>query len=159
MASKKLEQQKKLEEAQEAGKKNIEGANEHLNEANESAEAMAEIEAVDDDDVAALEAARSSANERAKMISESEIKNPGAEIGEKLKETSEESKELAEKESEAADQATGMTGSYSEIGSELSKKLMESGQEFEENAEESDATDAELEQEYLQIAGELEGAF
>ena len=75
-----------------------ESGEQKLEEAEASQGAMEQIEAIDDDDKAALDAARSESDGIAKAIAESEIKEPGREIGESLKETSEQSTEYSETE-------------------------------------------------------------
>ena len=130
MGSLKLEMRQRVEDAQEQGQEIQENAEKEIEEAEVSAEALGSIEGVDDDDKAALDAARSEADGIAKERAESEIKEPGSEVSESLKETSEESTEYSEQEMEDADTASEMTGSYSETGSELSSELQESGQEF-----------------------------
>ena len=138
MGSLKLEQRQKVESDQEKGTEIKEAGEQKLEEAETSQEAMEQIEGVDDDDKAALDTARENANEIAKATAESEIKEPGREVGESLKETSEESTEYSETEMEDAAKASEMVGGYSEVGGELSDELQESGDEFQEIAEESE---------------------
>ena len=97
MGSLKLEQRQKVESDQERGREVQESGEQKLEEAEASQGAMEQIEAIDDDDKAALDAARSESDGIAKAIAESEIKEPGREIGESLKETSEQSTEYIAK--------------------------------------------------------------
>ena len=159
MCSLKLEQRQKVESAQERGREVQESGEQKLEEAEASQGAMEQIEAIDDDDKAALDAARSESDGIAKAIAESEIKEPGREIGESLKETSEQSTEYRETEMADAEKASEMVGDYAEAGVELSSELQESGQEFQDIAEESDQVNDELQAEYDQLAASLEGGF
>lgn len=159
MGSLKLEQRQKVESDQERGREVQESGEQKLEEAEASQGAMEQIEAIDDDDKAALDAARSESDGIAKAIAESEIKEPGREIGESLKETSEQSTEYRETEMADAEKASEMVGDYSEAGGELSSELQESGQEFQDIAEESDQVNDELQAEYDQLAASLEGVF
>lgn len=159
MGSLKLEQRQKVESDQERGREVQEAGEQKLEEAETSQEAIGQIEAIDDDDRAALDAAISESDGIAKAIAESEIEEPGREIGDSLKETSEQSSEYAETEMSDAQKATEMNGDYSEVGSGLSEELQQSGQEFQEIAEESDQVNDELQAEYDKLAAELEGVF
>jgi len=159
MGSLKLEQRQKVESDQERGKEITETGEQKIEEAEASAQALESIEAIDDDDKAAVDAARSESDGIAKALAESEIKEPGAEVGESLKETSEQSTEYSETEMKDADTATEMTGDFGGVGSELSSQLQESGQEFQEIANESDQVNDELQSEFDQIAAALEGMF
>lgn len=159
MGSLKLEQKQKVESDQECGSEIKEAGEQKLEEAEASQGAMEQIEAIDDDDKAALDAARSESDGIAKAIAESEVKEPGREVGESLKETSEQSTEYSETEMADSEKAAEMVGDYSEVGGELSSELQESGQEFQEIAEESDQVNDELQSEYDQIAASLEGVF
>lgn len=159
MGSIKLEQRQKVENDQEKGREIQENAEQKLEEAEVSNAAFEQIEAVDDDDKAALDAARSECDGIAKALAESEIKEPGREVGESLKETSEQSTEYAETEMADAEKASTMEGDYSGVGSELSGELQESGQEFQDIAEEAEQVDEELEAELEQRAAALEGVF
>lgn len=159
MGSLKLEQRQKVEsdqgrdlEIQEVGEQKIE-------EAETSAQALEQIEAIDDDDKAAVDAARSESDGIAKALAESEIKEPGSDVGESLKETSEQSTEYSETEMTDAEKASEMTGDFSETGAELSESLQESGQEFQDIAEESDQVNDEMQSKFEQMAAELEGVF
>lgn len=98
MGSLKLEQRQKVESDQEKGREVQESGEQKLEEAEASQGAMEQIEAIDDDDKAALDAARSESDGIAKAIAESEVKEPGREVGESLKETSEQSTEYSETE-------------------------------------------------------------
>lgn len=159
MGSLKLEQRQKVESDQERGREVQESGEQKLEEAEASQGAMEQIEAIDDDDKAALDAARSESDGIAKAIAESEIKEPGREIGESLKETSEQSTEYSETEMADAEKASEMVGGYSEVGGELSSELQGSCQEFQDIAEESDQVNDELQSEYDQLAAALEGVF
>ena len=159
MGSVKLEQSQKVESAYEKGTEVKENSEQKLEEAETSQSAMDQIEGVDDDDKAALEAARQESDGIAKTIAESEIKEPGREIGASLKETSEQSVEYSETEMADAEKASEMVGNYSEVGGELSGELTQSGQEFQEIAEKSDQINDELQSEYDRIASALEGVF
>lgn len=159
MGSIKLEQRQKVESNQERGREVQEGGEEKLEEAEVSNAALEQIEAVDDDDKAALDAARSESDGIAKALAESEIKEPGREVGESLKETSEQSNEYAETEKSDAEKASTMEGDFSGVGSELAGELQESGQEFMDIAEEADQINDELEAEFEQLAAALEGVF
>lgn len=159
MGSLKLEQHQKVESAQERGQEIHEVGEQKIDEAETSAQALEQIEGIDDDDKSALEAARGESDSIAKALAESEIKEPGLEVGESLKETSEESTEYSETEMADAEKASEMTGDFSETGAELSESLQDSGQEFQDIAEESDETNDELQAEFEQAAAELEGMF
>lgn len=159
MGSLKLEQSRKVEYDQERGKEVQENVETKLEEAEASNAAMEQIEAIDDDDKASLDQAVTESAEIAKNTVESEIREPGTEIGESLKETSEQSQEYSETEKKDAEKATEMTGDYSETGSELAENLQESGQEFQEIAEAGDQTKSELDAEYDRLAAALEGVF
>lgn len=159
MGSLKLEQRQKVENDQERGQEIREGGETKLEEAEVSNEAMSSIEAIDDDDKAAVDAARAEADGIAKMIAESEIRTPGQEVGESLKETSEQSVEYSETEMEDADKASEMTGDFSDAGSELASNLQESGEEFQEIADESDEISNEMTSELEQLAASLEETF
>ena len=159
MGSLKLEQRQKVESDHERGQEIQEVGEQKIEEAETSAQAMEQIEAIDDDDKAALESARNEADGIAKSLAESEIKDPGAEVGESLIETSEQSNEYSETEMADAEKASEMTGDFSETGSELSESLQESGQEFQDIAEESDQTNDEMQSKFEQMSAELEGVF
>lgn len=159
MGSVKLEQRQKVENDREKGREIKEAGDTKLEEAETSSAALEQIEGVDEDDKAALDAAKSESDGIAKAIAESEIKEPGREVGESLKETSEQSTEYSETEMADADKASEMVGDYSDVGSGLSSELQESGQEFQEIAEESDQVNDELQSEYDQLAAALEGVF
>jgi|GEM_PF-899090 len=159
MSSPKLEQRQKVESNQERGNEVKESGEQKLEEAEASQEAMEPIEAIDDDDKAALDAAKSESDGIAKAIAESEIKAPGREIGESLKETAEQSNEYSETEMADAEKASEMVGDYSGVGGELASELQQSGQEFQEIAEESDQVNDELQSEYDQLAAAMEGVF
>lgn len=159
MGSLKLEQRQKVECAQEKGGEIKEAGEQKLEEAEASQGAMEQIEAIDDDDKAALDAARSESDGIAKAIAESEVKEPGREVGDSLKENAEQSAEYSEIEMADAEKASEMVGDYSEVGGGLSGELQKSAQEFQEIAEESDQVDDELQSEYDQIVASLEGVF
>lgn len=80
MGSLKLEQRQKVESDQEKGREVKEAGEQKLEEAEASQGAMEQIEAIDDDDKAALDAARSESDGIAKAIAESEVKEPGREV-------------------------------------------------------------------------------
>lgn len=159
MGSLKLEQRQKVESNQEKGGEIKEAGERKLEEAEASQGAMEQVEAIDDDDKAALDAARSESDGIAKAVAESEIKEPGHEVGESLKENTEQSTEYSEIEMADAGKASEMVGDYSDVGGGLSGELQESAQEFQEIAEESDQVNDELQSEYDQIAAALEGVF
>ena len=159
MGSVKLEQHQKVEKDQERGTEIKEVAEQKLEEAEASKNALDQIETVDDDDKAALETALTTSEGIAKSIAESEIKEPGREVGESLKETSEESTEYSETERAGAEKASEMVGDYTEVGGNLAGELEQSGQEFEEIAAQSDQIRDELMSEYDQRAAALEGIF
>jgi hypothetical protein len=94
----KLEQQGKVEQAGVRGNEIREVAEQKNEDAARSAEAVFSIEGVVDDDRAALEAAVSESGGIARALAESEIRAPGAEVGESLNETSRESTEYANQE-------------------------------------------------------------
>lgn len=155
----KLEQQGKVEQAGIRGNEIREVAEQKNEDAARSAEAVFSIEGVDDDDKAALEAAVSESSGIAKALAESEIRAPGAEVGESLNETSRESNEYANQEFADAQTASEMIGDFSDVGSGLSSSLEQSGQEFQEIAGASDSLNAELQEMFAQQASMLEGAF
>ena len=159
MGSLKLEQRQKVESYREKGSEIKEVGKQKLEEAEASQGAMEHIEAIDDDDKAALDAARNESDGIAKAIAESEVKEPGHEVGESLRETSEQTIEYSETEMADAEKASEMVGDYSAVGGELSSELQKSGQEFQEIAEESDQINDELQAEYDQLAAALEGVF
>lgn len=159
MSSLKLEQRQKVENDQERGQEITEISEQKIEEAEVSAQALESIEAIDDDDKAAVDAARSESDGIAKALAESEIREPGNEVSESLTETSEQSNEYSETEMADADKANEMTGDFSVTGAELSGQLQESGQEFQEIADEGDRINDELQSKFEQMAAELEGVF
>lgn len=159
MGTLKMEQGQKIERDQERGQEVQEIGEQKIEEAETSAEALGQIEAIDDDDRAAVEAARSESDGIAKALAESEIKEPGSQIGESLKETSSESREYSGIEMADAEKAAEMTGDYSGTGSELSGSLQESAQEFQELADRSDQVNTELQSKLSQMSAHLEGVF
>ena len=159
MGSLKLEQRQKVEDSRERGQEIQETGEQKLEEADASAQALEQIEAIDDDDQAAVETARNDSEGIAKALAESEITEPGSEVGEALKETSQESTEYSDTEMSDAEKATEMTADYEGTGQELSEHLQESGEEFREIAEQSDQTNEDLQSQLNQIAAQLEGVF
>ena len=159
MGSVKLEQSQKVENDQERGREITERGSEKLEEAEVSRNAIDQIEIVDDDDKAAVDTAMTTSEGIAKSIAESEIKEPGREVGESLKETSEESTEYGETETEGADKASEMVGDFSDVGGNLASELQQRAQEFQEIASQSDQVHDQLESEYEQISAALEGVF
>lgn len=159
MGKLKLETRFRVEKDHEHGLEIREAGEQKLEEADASQSAMAQIEAIDDDDQAALDAARSESDGIAKAIAESEIKEPGREVGESLKETAEQSIEYSEIEISDAAKASEMVEDYFDVGSRLSAELQESGLDFQEIAEDSDLINDELQQEYDELAKALEGVF
>lgn len=159
MGSLKLEQRQKVERGKERGQEIQEVGEQKIEEAEISAQALEQIEAIGDDDKAAVDAAQSESNGIAKALAESEIKEPGSEVGESLKETSEQSKGYRETEMTDAEKALEMTGDFDETGVELSESFQESGQEFQNIAEESDQVNDEMQSKFEQMAAELEGVY
>lgn len=159
MAKLKLEQVKNIEKDRKKGIEVNEKGEKKLIEAEMSENAMEQIEALDDDDKAALEAAVLESRNIAKAVSESEIKEKGREVGESIKETSDRSFEYSDAEYRDAEKANDMKGDYCETGDSLSRSLKESGQEFKEIAKEGDRIKNELKAEYEKIASALEGVF
>lgn len=159
MGTLKMEQRQKVERDQERGHEVQEVGEQKIEEAETSAEALGQIEAIDDDDRAAVDAARSESDGIARALAESEIKEPGAEIGESLKETASESMEYSDIEMADAEKAAEMTGDYTGTGSELSGSLQESAQEFQEISTQSDQVNADLQSKLGQMAAHLEGIF
>lgn len=159
MGTLKMEQRQKVERDQERGHEVQEVGEQKIEEAETSAEALGQIEAIDDDDRAAVDAARSESDGIARALAESEIKEPGAEIGESLKETASESMEYSDIEMADAEKAAEMTGDYTGTGSELSGSLQESAQEFQEISAQSDQVNADLQSKLGQMAAHLEGIF
>lgn len=159
MGSLKLEQREKVEADQERGQEITEVGEQKLEEAEVSNEAISQIEAIDDDDKAALDAARSEASEIAKEVAESDIKSPWEEVSGSLEATASESREYSETERQDAEKAAEMTGDYSETGAGLSETLEASGEEFEDIAEQSDQVNEEKSAELEQLMANLEGVF
>ena len=157
MGSLKSEQRQKVESDQERGQEIAEVGETKVEEAEISSEAMSQIEAIDDDDKAALDAAHSEAEGIARMVAESEIRAPGQEVGESLTETAEESNEYAETEYKDAETASEMTGDYGDTGSNLASSLEQSGEEFQEISDEAVETNEELQAELEQLASSVEG--
>lgn len=159
MGSLKLEQRQKVERDQERGQEIQETGEQKIEEAEISAQALEQIEAIDDDDKAAVDAARGESDGIAKALAESEIKEPGVEVGKSLNETSDVSNKYSEIEKADADKASEMTGDFDNTGAELSRGLQESGQEFQEIADESDQVNDEMQSKFDQMASKLEGVF
>ena len=155
----KLEQRQKIEDSRERGREIQETGEQKLEEAEISVQALEQIEAIDDDDQAAVEAARMESDGIAKALAESEIAEPGAEVGEALKATSLESTEYSETELADAEKAAEMTGDYGDTGGDLSGHLWESGEEFREISAQSDQSREEIQSRLDQIASRLEGVF
>lgn len=159
MGSVKLEQHQKLEANQERGNEVVEKGDVKLEDAVESEAAMSRIEAVDDDDKAALEAGRSESDSIAKELASVEVREPGKEVSEGLLETSEQSNEYADTEEQDAEAASEMVGDYEGVGGNLENQFEQSAQEFREIAEQSDQSNSELEAEFDRIASALESTF
>lgn len=159
MGKLKLEQQQKVEQAGERGREIQEIAEQKNQEAEISSNAVRSIEGVDDDDRAAVEAAIGESSSIAKALAESEIKAPGAEVGESLNETTAESTEYANQEFSDANTAAEMTGDYTDVGSGLRGSLEQSGEAFQEIAGESDRLNGELQSMFAEQASRLESAF
>lgn len=159
MGSLKLEQQGKVEQAEQRGAEIRETGDQKVEEAETSAAALEGVEAIDDDDKAAVDAARSEADGIAKAIAESDVRAPGQEVGESLQETASESREYSDIEMQDAEKAGEMTGDYSDTGSNLAGQLEASGEEFAEIADQSDEVNDEMQAEVSRIAAALEGTF
>lgn len=159
MGSLKLEQREKVEADQERGQEITEVGEQKLEEAEASNEALSQIEAIDDDDKAPLDIARSESSEIAKEVAESDIRSPWEEVSSSLESTASESREYSDTERKDAEQATEMTGDYTETGAKLSETLEESGEEFEDIAEQSDQVNEEKSAEFEQLMANLEGVF
>ena len=159
MAKLKLEQTKNIEKDRKNGIEVNKKGERKLIEAEMSEKAMEQIEALDDDDKAFLEAAAAESRNIAKAVAESEIKEKGREVGESLKETTDRSSEYSDAEYRDAEKAHEMKGDYCETGDSLSRSLKESGQEFKEIAKEGSRIKNELKAEYEKIASSLEGVF
>ncbi|MGN1457098.1 MAG: hypothetical protein ACI4XP_03980 [Acutalibacteraceae bacterium] len=159
MGSLKDSMRSKVESGQERGEQIKEIASQKIEEATASAEALNSVEAIDDDDKAAVESARSASSSIAQGLAESEIKSPGAEVGEGLKETSVESQGYSEVEKTDAGKAAGMTADYSGVGSSLASSLEQSSQEFSNIASQSEQINNELQSAFEQMASQLGGTF
>lgn len=159
MGAKKTELHTRVDEGRETGDKIRENAEEKIEEAEVSNNALSRIEGADDDTQAATESARSEAASEASAIAQSEITEPGDALGEDFKETSRESSELSDKEMENAENASEMTGDYTDIGGNLAEQLRASGEEFHAIAEESDQTNDAFQAEFAQQSAHLEGVF
>ena len=159
MGSKKMELRGQIDKAEQQGGEIREGGEQKVEEVEISAQALESTETVDDDDKAAVDAARSEAEGISKMVAESDIRAPGQEVGEQLHETAAEARESGDITLQGAETAGEMTGDYSDTGSNLGSQLEASGEEFHEIGEESDQVDAEMQAELERLAAQVESTF
>ena len=148
-----------LEEAEQRGMEVRENAEQKIDEAQESKEALDQIEAIDDDDKAALQEAINESRDIAQGIAENEITTPGSEISSSLEGISEQSSEYSETEIQDSEKASGTIGDFQGPGAELASKLQESGESFRELADESSEMNEEMQSEFQQDAATLESVF
>lgn len=159
MGSLKLEQHQKVERDNERGVQIQEVGSVKIEEAESSVTSLEQIQAIDDDDRAAVDAARSESNGIANAVSESEIREPGTDVKESLRETSRQSQEYSAMELQDASRAAEMTGDYSGTGAGLAGSLETSAAEFQDISDESDTMSGEMQAKFDQMSGILEGMF
>ena len=135
MGSLKLEQRQKVESDQERGQEIQENAETKVEEAEVSQQALEQIEAIDDDDKAAVDAARSEAEGGFGSLVESKIKVPFAEIYESL-----------------------IDIDYIDEN-DLSSLLNDLNESTQDTMEETEQTESEIQSKIEQMVGELENLF
>lgn len=149
----------KVEAGIEQGDRVKENAENKIEEANVSAEALSRIEGVDDDDVQAVESARAEANSEARRIAEDEIRSPSNEINRGFTETAAESNDFANKEHTDAAHAAEMVADYSGTGSNLSSTLEQSAAEFEHTANNAEQARDQLDSAANSMSSQLTSTF
>lgn len=152
-------QRGKVEQGIESGENIKEIGSKHIEEANVSAEALASVEGVDDDDKQAVETARSEAASEAANIADSEIRSPGEQVVQGFQETTSESNEYANREHSDATNASGMVAEYSGIGANLASSLEQSASEFENIAQQAESAGSDLRSAVEAMSSQLSGTF
>ena len=145
-----------LEGYQDTGKKIDGTADTLIDEGKETKKAFGQIEAIDEDDKAALGTALDESGNIAEGLAESEIRGPWSDLDEEIGNLSDKAKEYQKTEMRDAAKASEAVGNYSGVGAKLSEDLTKSGEAFQEISSESDKTKSEFSTEFEKKSAELE---